>query len=253
MENWLVQQLRFSAFVPGATPQLLDDVWGLISPGQPDSDESRPREGFRRIAASDEDGALLEVVMTPGRFDVLRSPAAAAEILPVVHLGPAIPRVNSFVAQIFAVLSAINLDIQRIAFGLVLVRPVPSREVAYAALQGLLPVQLNPETSREFLFQINHPEMISVGQGTLELNRLGKWSAMRTMRFALQLAATSGGAPVSTQTELAAGEHFVRCEVDNSTAADRIEALPRDNILPIFQHLVDMAYTTSMGEQRAAQ
>lgn len=254
MENWLVQQLRFSAFVQGASPQLLDDIWVLISPDRPETDDSRPREGFRRLAASADDGSMLEVILMPGRFDVLRSPAASAEILPVVHLGDARPRVDSFASQISAMLPSLNIDIQiqRIALGLVLIRPVASREEAYRELQSLLPVDLTPETSRDFLYQINHPETLQVGQDLLELNRLSRWSAMRTQHFMLQFAAAQSGTPVSTHTGLAAGENFVRCEVDNSTAADRVEALPRDGILPIFGRLIELANTTSLGERRAA-
>lgn len=256
MENWLVQQLRFSAFVQGASPQLLDNIWELISSDRPETDESRPREGFRRLAASVDDGSMLEVILMPGRFDVLRLPAASAEILPLIHLGDARQRVDSFASLISAMLPRLNIDIQiqRIALGLVLIRPVVSREEAYRELQTLLPVDLNPETSRDFLYQINHPETLQVGQDLLELNRLSRWSAMRTLHFnfTLPLAAAQNGTPISTQTGLAAGENFVRCEVDNSSAADRVEALPRDSILQIFGRLVELANTTSLGERRAA-
>ena len=253
MENWLVQQLRFSAFVEAASPQLLDGIWALVSTDSPETDDSRPREGFRRLTAVAEDGSLLEVILMPGRFDVLQSPAAGAEILPVVHLGEASPRVDSFVSQIRAMLSRLNADIQiqRIALGLALIRPTASREESYRELQRLLPVELNPETSRDFLYQINHPETMQVGQDSLELNRLSRWSAMRAQHFKLQFAASPSGASVSTQTGLAGREDFVRCEVDNSTAADRVEALPRDSILMIFGRLVELANTSSMGERHA--
>ena len=252
MKNWLVQTLRFSAFVQGVSPQSLDDIWALISTDRPETDESRPREGFRRLATSADDGSILDLILMPGRFDVLHLPAAAAAIQPVVHLGEAGPRVDSFVSQISTMLPGLNTDIQiqRIALGLVLLRPVTSREEAYQQLQSLVPVELNPETSRDFLYQINHPEKLSVGQDLLELNRLSKWSAMRMQSFALQLAPS--GASVSTPSGLATTENFVRCEVDNSTSAETVEALPRDNILPILARLVALANITSMGERRAA-
>lgn len=254
MENWLVQQLRFSAFVRDASPQLLDEIWTLISTDSPEVDESRPREGFRRLAASTEEGSQLEVILLPGRFDVLQSPAAVAGILPVVHLGEADPRVASFAAQMTLVLTRLNPDvqIQRIALGLALIRPTVSREESYQALQRLVPVELDPATSRDFLYQINHPEMIQVGQDSLELNRLSRWSAMRAQRFSVQLAPTSSGAAVSPQAGLSVSEDFVRCEVDNSTAADRVEALPRTSLPTILSRLVELANTTSRGERHAA-
>lgn len=251
MENWFVQQLRFSAFVQDALRSLVDQVWEAISADPPETDDSRPREGFRRLAISADDGSMLQVILTPGRFDVLQSLAATAEIQPVVHLGKASQRVDSFVRQINAMLPRLNIDIQRIALGLVLIRPVASREDAYRELQSLLPVELNPDTSRDFLYQINHPETLQIEQDSLELNRLCKWSAIQTQHFRLQIIAAPSGVPVSTQGDLAAGENFVCCEVDNSTAADRAGALPRDSIQAIFERLVELASTTSMGERRA--
>lgn len=254
MEKWHVQQLRFSAFIQGASSELLDNIWQFISTDSPETDESRPREGFRRLATSADDGSMLEVILMPGRFDVLQSPAATAEIRPVVDLGEARPRLELFVKKISAIFPRIdtNIQFQRIALGLVLIRPVTSREEAYRELQNLLPVTLYPNKSRDFLYQINYPEQFEIDQGSLELNRLSRWSAIRAQHFTLQLAAAPNGAHVSTQTGLTTGENFVRCEVDNSTAADRTEALPKDSIVKIFDQLVRLATITSMGEQRAA-
>ena len=254
MENWLVQLLRFSAFVPDASSQLLNDVWALISTDRPEFDDSRPREGFRRLAISADDGSALEVILMPGRFDVIKSISATAEILPVVHLGEASPRVSAFVGQIREMLSGLGMQIHihRLALGLVLMRPAASREEAYRELQRLLPVEMNPETSRDFLFQINHPETFQVGDVSIVLNRLSKWSSMRTQHFRLDFSSAPSGSTVPTHTSLAEAENFVRCEVDNSTAADRVEALPRSSILPILTRLVDLANITSMGELSAA-
>ena len=186
----------------------------------------------------------------PGRIDVIQSLAATAEILPIVDIGEARPKIASFISQISTVLSGLNTDIQiqRIALGLILIRHVASREDAYRELQSLLPVTLDPETSRDFMYQINHPEQFPIGQDSIELNRLSRWSAMRKQHFMVQFSAAS----VSTQTSLTSGETYIRCEVDNSTQADRTEPLPRDNIVTILNQLVTLANKTSVGERLEA-
>ena len=250
MENWLVQQLRFSAFIQSASHELLVNIWELISTDNPDTDEARPREGFRRLATTADDGSQLELILMPGRIDVIQSLAATAEILPVADLGEAIPKIASFINQISTMLSGLNADvqIQRIALGLILIRPVASREDAYRELQSLLPVTLDPVTSRDFMYQINHPEQFSIGQDSIELHRLSRWSALQRQHFTVQFFAASA----STQTGLTSGDNFIRCEVDNSTQADRTEPLPRDSIVLLLNQLVTLANRTSVGERLVA-
>ena len=187
MENWLVQQLRFSAFVPAATPDLLNTIWPLISSELAESEESRPREGFRRMAAPETD-SVLEAVVLPGRFDIVKSQAAMGEIQPIVHFGEASPQLKAFTDRIHSLLDGLGDTVKyyRLALGGILVRPVASREAAYEDLGKLLPVEVDPVNSRDFLYQINHPESFVVGNKSIELNRLSRWSAMRTQRFMLQ-------------------------------------------------------------------
>lgn len=252
MENWLVQQLRFSAFVPAASPGLLSTIWPLISTDSPESDESRPRDGFRRMAAPDAD-SVLEAATLPGRFDIIKSQAASAEIQPNIHFGDASTQLEAFAEKIRSMFNGLSEDIQfqRLALGVVLVRPVASREAAYAELGKLLPLEPDPATSRDFLYQINHPEMFAHGSGTIELNRLSRWSAMRAQRFTFQIAHDNAtGGPAPSQMGLSSGENFVRCEIDNSsTAAD---VLPRDSWHPIFNRLIELAHITAGGECREA-
>lgn len=251
METWLVQQLRFSAFVPSPSPNLLSTVWPLLSNDSPESDESRPREGFRRMAAPEAD-SVLEAATLPGRFDIVKSQAASAEIQPIIHFGDAFPQLDAFAERIRSMLNGLGqeINIHRLALGVVLVRPVASREAAYEELGKLLSLELNPATSRDFLYQINHPETFAHGSGSIELNRLSRWSAMRTQRFMLQVTPNAIGQPVSSQTELAAGENFVRCEIDNSSAAEMVDGLSLDSWQLIFNRLIELAHVTASGEHR---
>jgi hypothetical protein len=253
MENWLVQQLRFSAFVPAATPDLLTAIWPLISAEPPESEESRPREGFRRMAAPETD-SVLEAVFLPGRFDIVKSQATTGEIQPTVHFGDASPQLRVFADRIYTLLDGIDDKVKffRLALGVILLRPAASREAAYDDLGKLLPVEIDATTSRDFLYQINHPESFLVGKLSIELNRLSRWSSVRIQHFMLHVVQNLAGEPMPARSGLVAGENFVRCEIDNSSTAEMAEELPRDSLRPILSRLIELADVTAKGECREA-
>lgn len=254
MREWFVQQLRFSAFSPSATPELLSNIWPLISVNSPESDESRPREGFRRMAAP-EGEFVLEIVTQPGRFDIVESAAPTlAGIQPIIHFGQAEPQLTAFSTRVHSLFDGLgdSIKLQRLALGIVLVRPVANRETAYQELGKLLSINLDPGRSRDFLFQINYPEVFNYNKGSIELNRLSRWSAMRSQHFMLQVAQNAAGEPVPARTELAVGETFIRCEIDNSSAAENFETLSRDSWQTIFDKLIELAMVTASGEPREA-
>ena len=247
--NWLTHQLRFSAFVPDATPQMLDTIWPLISSEPAESDESRPREGFRRMAAPETD-SVLEVVVRPGRFDIIKSPAAMGEIQPVVDFGEAKPQLEAFAIRIHSLLDSIGdkVSLYRLALGVILLRLVPNREAAYEELGKLLPVKVDSVNSLDFLFQINYPQLFSIGNNLFALNRLSRWSAIQTQRFMLQVVPNTVGETMLPRAGLVAGENYVRCEIDNSSAAEMTEEIPSESWWPIFDRLIALAYVTSNGE-----
>jgi hypothetical protein len=175
------------------------------------------------------------------------------EIQPIVHFGDASQQLRAFTDRIHALLDGIGgiVNIYRLALGVILVRPVTSREAAYEDLGKLLPVEVDPVSSRDFLYQINHPEAFVVGNRSIELNRLSRWSAMRTQHFMLQIMPNAAGEPMP-RAGLAAGENFVRCEIDNSSAAEMPEELSRETLRPILSRLIELADITAKGERREA-
>ena len=214
--------------------------------------ESRPREGFRRMASPESD-STLEAVVLPGRFDIVKSQATMAEIQPIVHFGDAAPQLKAFADRIHALLNGIGdkVKLNRLALGVILLRPVISREAAYEILGKLLPVEVDPVNSRDFFYQINHPESISICNKSIELNRLSRWSAIKTQHFMLQVMSDGGSEPIP-RAGLASGECFVRCEIDNSSAADMSGELPVDSLHPIFNRLIELADVTANGERLEA-
>lgn len=251
MKNWLVQRLRFSAFIPDATLDPLSTIWPLISEVPPESDESRPRERLHRMAAPEAD-SVLEVVSLPGRFDIIKSPDVQAEIQPIVHFGDADSQLSNFVERIHLLLDKLGstINIHRLALGVVLIRKVDSRKLAYEELGKLLLVNLDPEKSRDFLYQINYPEIFELDSGSIELNRLSRWSAMRTQHF--MFAPNEKGEPIPGRSGLAREETFVRCEIDNSSAAEINDPFSANSMHLILNRLIELANITASGEHHEA-
>ena len=135
----------------------------------------------------------------------------------------------------------LNLDscpeIQRIAFGAVLFASVDSRESGYRQLAAYLPrVDIDPEHSSDFLYQINRPRESTTEISNLTINRLTKWS----------VAVMFGGHFALEPTQISYREMPQQCvacrlELDTSTAAGRREPLARDRVPSILSELMDAA------------
>lgn len=251
IKNWQVQQLRFTAFSHDVVPNLTSEIWRLISNDEPETEESRPREGFRRIATT-EDSTILEVVTAPGRLDVVKSSVGMAEIQSSIHFGNAEDQIKIFFTKISKKILDISKisKLHRIAVGIVLVQPADSREEAYKKLGKILAIHLDPLKTRDFLYQINYPEKLEINGTSLELNRLGRWSAMKTQHFVFQIGNNANGDTPQSPSQLSKAQDFVRCEIDNSSSAEWQDELPSDWIQKIFDKLIALAETTVEGETR---
>lgn len=246
MENWFIQQLRLTVFVANSASSL-DEVWGLITTEEPEVDEARPRDGYRKLACAVDD-YLLELQALPGRLDISESPHMGMGISPVFHLGTARPRVEKFSAMINTILPKFSFEIHRMALGLVLLQKTDGRVASYQKLQEYLPVTLDIENAREFMYQINYPKVVDVDHEQFELNRISRWSAAIVQHFAIR--AGEGGAVPSGVVPEVVSENFVRLEVDNSTPADRTLAIQREKLCPLFNHLVSLAEVSVQGDRK---
>jgi hypothetical protein len=229
--DWQTQLLRFTLFTPVVLPGS-ETIWRNITGRDPDIDENRVRETIRRQSGPVGD-RQLEIVVTPGRVDVVMVPGLQ-DGLPGMYFGPAEAEIPGFVALVRSWLDQIARveNIHRLAFGAVLVLMVHDRNASYRKLDRLLPsVRVDPVNTREFLYRINRPKMYF---GNLELNRVTTWNSGARKTFGLS---ASAGQPSTAISE----EFFVRLEVDNNTPAERTEPLEPGEIVPIFETLVEMA------------
>jgi hypothetical protein len=240
MNNWLAQHLRLTMFISGEYS--LDLLWSLISSEPPEIDESRPREGSRRMA-SIADNIQLDLQSLPGRIDFFIGPAITPGVPLVVNIGNAKKETANFAAKVEAIFEGANFEIIRIAFGIVMHKAIADRNAGYDELSKLTSLKLNSENSRDFMLQINHPFQFKMGTESFELNRLTKWSSVATHRFSI--TAGNDNTPLVTPTLLT--ENFVRLEIDNSSPAEHATAFPKESLKLIFKKLVELASESANG------
>lgn len=238
IEAWETEFLRLTAFPAPASP--VEDVgwWESLTGEPPEVEVVRPREGGKRIEGAFENGRLVMQV-SPARIDlrVIPSPEREATTAGFFTIG----KFTEILAPFTQVTSRwLNLDsrpeIQRIAFGAVLLSPVDSRASGYRQLAGYLPaVNIDPEHSSDFLYQINRARDSATGITNLTINRLSKWS----------VAAISMGGLVLEPTQILYHEvpqrYFAcRLELDINTTTGRQEPLPRETVPSIWEELMDL-------------
>lgn len=239
IEAWETETLRFTAFPTPAAP--VEDVgwWESLVGQPPEVEVMRPREGGRRAEGAFETGRLILETL-PVRIDlrVIPTPERVATTSEFLTIG----KFTEILAPFAQVTNKwLNLDscpeIQRIAFGAVLFASVDSRASGYHQLAAYLPcVDIDPEHSSDFLYQINRTRESTTGISNLTINRLTKWS----------VAVMFGGGFILEPTQISYHEtpqqYFAcRLELDINTAAGQREPLPRDRVPSILSELMDVA------------
>jgi hypothetical protein len=121
-----------------------------------------------------------------------------------------------------------KVDVNRMAVGLVLLEPVPTKEAGYQRLNEHLDphVKLDPRSS-EFRYQVNRPRPSAVLEGNV--NRVSEWSVAR-------LQATKSG------MDFKPGDfsYMVRLALDINTPPDAPEAIPHDRQGEVIEELLEL-------------
>lgn len=238
LNNWSVQQIRLTLFVANPVAELLSSVWSLVSSEPAETDESRPREGFRRLAGMVDNDKLLEVIQGAGRIDVLWRPIAQTQINPHIFIGDSTQVIDQFSAVADRLFNQLEVPVYRIALGMHFVRPSKDKVDSYKLLGKLLAIDVDPVGSRDFMYQINYPSSFNLKDESIELNRLMRWSAIEVRHFP-QIGSLNNVMPET--------DSFVLCEVDNSSPAEPISGLDKNSLKNLYSKLKDLAYVSLEG------
>ncbi len=233
-QTWQAQVLRFTAF--SATPFVNGDRWWLDQIGDaPEQEVTQPRkQGHQQTGPHL--GGILTLVRVPGRVDWLLKAAPDLDTPDFESLGhytEVISQFRDFVGQWLR--REKLLDVQRLAFGAVLVQPVSTLGEGYACLQRYLPfLTYDPENTSDLTFQVNRVRASRCGPEQLRINRLAKWSVLTVQIFEAIPDATPSPFR-STHNRLAS------ClEWDLNTQADWTDGLEPRFHDPLLAELVDL-------------
>lgn len=234
--DWLGEVFRLTVFF--VTPGKVDtsDWWQFVTGELPETRNSQPKIGVLQ-EEGEFNGGRLVLTTQPDRADWLFLPSfdKGMGMPDFGHLSPYTSSTDIFTKF------ALNWftkapPLSRIAFGMVLHRPVPDRLTGYRELAKYLAmVQIDPENSSDFLYQINRRRFSRIIP-SLPLNRLTKWTVANidSGQFAMGL-----GIPL--QTVEFTNRHFVRLELDVNSAQEFRKQLPPDKIQGIFEELMNLA------------
>jgi hypothetical protein len=232
------ESLRLTAFLSPSERVREPTWWSDLTGSQPETRVSRPASGeFQDIGPFENRRLVLSLV--PGRVDwILTLPAPTPDDNPnevkSIGLFPGIldvflPPMQRWLPESPAIV--------RLAFGAILLEPVPGRQSGYRRLSEYLQtVRIDPDGSEDFFYQINRPRRSSLIEN-LSINRLSKWSVVSYQRLGLQVGLPSLQAVQSFSSEPA---YACRIELDISTPAAFQGELPRRYLVELYRELVNL-------------
>lgn len=250
--HWQTESLRFTAFPVGGAAKL-DESWWQAVTGQPPETKTVQPNVLAENGPIRDGRYRLVLNCIPGRIDWVltgNNPPNGAPDGAFPLAGLLEEALDSFQELIAPWLPSCP-DVQRLAFGVVVLHPVSTVPEGYRLLQNYLPdLKLDADGSSDFSYSINRPRPSSVGIDGLLVNRLSKWGVVRIQRMRL-MASLGVGAPLLQQIELGGDFTAARLELDLSTSADFTKALPRENLPALWKELVGFCVElTDKGDVR---
>jgi len=232
---WQAQVLRLTAF-PIPSPTTRQAGWWEEIVGQtPAAITSRPKQGSYHEEGPFSNGRLICEIAS-ARIDWLFIPGdLEAEDDGLATIGAFSDTLKTFrqlADQWFGLETCPSA--QRLAFGVVLLQSVESKQTGYRQLSMYLPrIELDPENSSDFMYQINRPRESRSGIPNFKINRLMKWSVATLKRFPIQSLRGVG---------LGRTSFACRLELDVNTAQEFEGQIPREQMSTVFQELTDLAW-----------
>lgn len=228
--DWMALQLRLTAF-PSEPIELPRGGWWLELVG-----EEPDVQTYKKVLQIEEIGPYgkgrLLLTANPVRIDWHLLPAE-------IELTDEIPSIGSFSESMLDFmplmnrwLSGHNRSFLRLAFGTELLFPVSNRRDGYEKLASLIPVQIDLEKSRDLSYQINRRRDSRLNIEGLEINRLSKWSVIKS-NVGLQQGEIAFDLPGLER-------YAVRLELDINTVLEAQNDLRQEVLIPLYTELVEL-------------
>jgi hypothetical protein len=227
------ETLRFSAFPPPAVAFEPAPLWERLLGAPPEEIQERPQVGLRNEFGKINENHLF-VTQQTARFDIIYAmhPDKMALTGALVTIG-AYEGTAQFLSSIVKNWLKIAPTVGRLAYAPNVVYPAPSHEASYELLQKLLPrLPIDPVNSAGMLWQINRPRRSKV-LPELVINRLTKWSAIKTEHVQMPLQAKGEIVPSGSPIFAA------RIEIDVNT--EPTIPIPAESLQSLFDELRTIA------------
>jgi hypothetical protein len=176
LDEWDVELLRFTVFLAPAAQLAPKDLWQKVVGEPPEEIREQLKTGTINLSGMFADD-ILTLTVRPNRVDwqYQGNPELVSQ--------PGLPVIQNFEGALSRFVELMNRwlssdsfpTVTRIALGSVLRHEVEDRLEGYRFMQSYVKsVKLEPETSRDFVYQINRPRGSKV-ISELVINRLSKW------------------------------------------------------------------------------
>lgn len=241
MTKWAAIRLRYTLFpTDREIVHKSDALWTAISQEPPDQVRLSPRIPHYLASAPYNEGTLaLEIIADRLNWHWFAEDSVeTSSTEPSLRvLGDAEEMIGAFSEMLSQWFASPDLPIgSRMAFGAELAVPVDNRESGYRVLQEFLPdVTLDPVNSADFLYQINRPRVLLLGNEKIPVNRLTKWSVMRVVQGTVMI----GMSPIIQQASLPE-VYAARLELDINTGALYQGAFDGEAQAEVFASLIKL-------------
>ena len=175
--EWQVESVRVSSFYTQPDQQLSHDIWLTVIGNDPDQILLRPKDAVTQVQGTFE-GGLLTTNLTPGRCDWIFQgiPSSSGPANPpsptLGNFSSGIKELEGPAKKWLTVCPSLN----RLAFGMALLIPADSVDLAYKKLQEFLPhIAGSGASATEFNYQVNRPQQSQVVSG-MQVNRVERWN-----------------------------------------------------------------------------
>lgn len=237
INDWQVESMRLSAF--RADPVLPDGEshWQELTGELPDEIRSQPQQPLITEEGNFSSGRL-RVEASHSRIDWRLFPRIEDSSSEFPSLGQFGDVVGDFRGLMLNWLSKCP-RVSRIAYGGVLLLSAVSREDAYLKLDQFLPtVEVDPNTSRDFLYRVNRRRESQSGPDALQINRLSTWAAVQITVAGFDLH--QSGRIMTYPSPVAQSKHMCRLELDINTIGDYVLEDDKAQLRDLFEELVNL-------------
>ena len=231
---WGVGFLRATTFIPDLTGE--DSVgnawWENVAGGKPEDERIIHQRGVKE-QRGELNGNLLAMVSQPGRVDLTLEARdeESSEMSELSTMGSLSGGTMEPFMEIVKRWLNECPPANRLAFGATLGWLAADAQTGYEEIQRYLPsVQLNPQGSLDFFYQINRPKESTVRPG-VRINRISRWSVPLVGTVGVTVDPTASKATASIQ-----GWHICKLELDINTSI-LSDATSGDGAYAIFQEL----------------